>query len=191
MERDIHQAALRATAKVALSLTVIGCGARVDVLAGEPNGGAGGTGASSTSRTTVATATSQSAAASGAGGAAPVCKAPAPHEPVQIDPQAFACCAEMLPKQPKQAWDDPDPALLACCHTIVGQIDLNPKLVSQIDAKLVAPVWPDPQGPTCCGVLGNPCSNPCGCTVWGPPVPRAVVGMLLSLAQLEELEEVA
>ena len=55
MADDVHRSALRATAKIALSLTVIGCGGRVEVPetpdTPEGTGGAPGTTSSTTTIT--------------------------------------------------------------------------------------------------------------------------------------------
>jgi hypothetical protein len=68
---------------------------------------------------------------------------------------------------------------------VVGQIDLDPSLLALVDEALVAPVWPEKDAPSCCNILGNPCTAPCGCTVWGPPVPARLEGHLWSLDRLE------
>lgn len=187
MNDDIHRAALRATAKVALSLTVLGCGGHVEIAASESKGEAGHGGAPPTP-TSSSRAASTSSGRGGAGGTqmpGPMCDAATPGDPVTLDPGAFACCADWLPEQPAQSWIEQPMELVACCNELVGQIDLDPALMTGLDPSLVAPVWPDDGTPSCCDVLGNPCTAPCGCVVWGPPVPRGLYRALWSLAELE------
>lgn len=192
---DIHQAALRATARIALSLTVLSCGGRVQFEHEE----------SETEPTppTVDGPTTGPIAAQGAGGgggrdswttggggeggvsAPTICSAAPPGEVVALDAPAFACCAGFLGGTRATDWQLPTPELYACCNEVVGQIDLDPSLASNIEPSLVAPVWPETEGDSCCDLLGNPCTFPCGCTVWGPPVPRSLRGRLRSLEQLE------
>ena len=123
----------------------------------------------------------------GAGGSEPqmVCQAADPTTPVSLDPASFGCCVDYLGGQPSAAWSQPQAELVACCHEVVGQIDLDQSLMAQIDPVLVAPVWPDTGTIGCCQILGNPCSAPCGCTVWGPPVPRRLGARLWLLDELE------
>lgn len=192
---DIHQAALRATARIALSLTVFSCGGRVQFeqdegetdpkpptdlttgpIAAQGSGGDGGRASWTTG-----------GGEGGAGGvsAPTICSAAPPGEVVALDAPAFACCAAFLGETQATDWQVPAPELYACCNEVVGQIDLDPSLASHIEPSLVAPVWPETEGDTCCNLLGNPCTFPCGCTVWGPPVPRSLGGRLRSLEQLE------
>ena len=188
---EIHRAALRATAKIALSLTVVGCAAHVEVSgASEQRGEGGGRDIRATSSATgSATNSATNSATSSATGGAPteslVCDAAAPGEEVTADAVAFDCCVNQLQAEPAANFDAPSAGLLACCNEVIQQIDANPALLADITASLVAPVWPEPNGPSCCNVLGNPCSAPCGCTVWGPPVPRALARRLHTLAELE------
>ena len=172
---EIHRAALRATAKIALSLTVVGCAAHVEVSGASEQRGEGG------GRDVRAT----SSATGGAPTESLVCDAAAPGEEVTADAVAFDCCVNQLQAEPAANFDAPSAGLLACCNEVIQQIVANPALLADITASLVAPVWPEPNGPSCCNVLGNPCSAPCGCTVWGPPVPRALARRLHTLAELE------
>jgi hypothetical protein len=193
MPDDVHRRALRATAKIALSLTVVGCGGRVEIPA--PAGDdAGAGGAPVTSTPSPSTTTGNGGApvvqtTTGQGGAGGVmvaaCEPTDPTAPVSLDPQSFGCCVDHLTNQTQAAWQSPDEQTLGCCHEVVGQIDQDPSLLAQIDESLVAPVWPDDGSITCCEVLGNPCTMPCGCTVWGPPIPYRLPGRLPSLDELE------
>ncbi len=192
MADDVHRSALRATAKIALSLTVIGCGGRVEVHetpdTPEGTGGAPGT-TSSTTTITVgpggAPGTGGTTALGGAGGTEAIfCDAASPAAPVELDPASFACCVDHLTSQPTESWTSPTEELVACCYEVVGQIDQEPALASQIDESLVAPVWPADDQIGCCEVLGNPCTMPCGCTVWGPPMPFRLAGRLRLLDEV-------
>ena len=179
MTDDVHRDALRATLKIALGLTVLSCGGRVEVHeADEPDGsdgGAPGTSSVASSSAAQGGATTNLGGADGVGGAggAPeaFCDAAPPASPVELDPASFACCVDHLSSQPQPVWEAPTEELVACCNEVVGQIDQEPALASQIDESLVAPVWPQDETIGCCEVLGNPCTMPCGCTVWGPPMP--------------------
>jgi hypothetical protein len=178
---------LRATAKVALSLTVFGCGSRVTVVAQEGSGEvAPSQGGAPTTPTSTVSAGGARHAQGGAGGTAPATCSPSdPGELVTLDPQTFGCCVDFLDEQTDDAWATPPEKLTACCHEVVGQIDLDPSLLALVDEALVAPVWPEKDAPSCCNILGNPCTAPCGCTVWGPPVPARLEGHLWSLDRLE------
>lgn len=192
MTDDIHRTALRATAKIALGLTVAGCGSRVEVHEAPSTEGADG-GAPTTASATSTTA-AQGGASAGRGGAAGIggaggateafCDAAPPPTPVELDPAAFGCCVDHLSSQPAESWSSPTDELVACCHEVVGQIDQAPALASQIDEGLVAPVWPEDDQIGCCEVLGNPCTMPCGCTVWGPPMPFRLRAALRSLDEV-------
>ena len=193
MEREIQRAALRATAKVALSLTVFGCGATVEVVPAPEKktpdtkarppattnlGGHGG------ARPIGANGGAGAMATGGAGGTSnAVCGAPELGTPVSVDPDQFGCCLEVLDASPP--FVDPTDDVVSCCNVIVGQIDLEPSLLETVNPDYLAQTFPENDSPSCCDVLGNPCSFPCGCTVWGPPMPTAVVGRLRSLAELE------
>jgi hypothetical protein len=190
MTDDIHRAALRATAKVALSLTVFGCGGSVEVQS-PTEGPIAGAGGAPTPQHPDGGATpigvGGSGGTQGMGGSEPtlMCSATEPPALVSIDPAAFGCCVDFLGEQALSTWQQPTEELIACCHEVVGQIDQDPALTAQIDPALVAPIWPEKPAPSCCDVLGNPCTMPCGCTVWGPPVPYGVRGRLLMLDELE------
>jgi hypothetical protein len=190
---DINRRALRATARVALTLTVMGCGARVQLTDDETDsesaasfgasspstasGGEGGVGGAPQPSTTT-----------GEGGETPVavCSPAAPGEVVEVEAATFGCCVAFLEGVGESDWASPSEQHLGCCHEVVGQIDLDPALAASIEPSLVAPVFPSTGGTSCCDILGNPCTLPCGCTVWGPPVPRALAGR--RLWSLDELE---
>ena len=200
-QEDIHRRALRATAKVALTLTVMGCGAQVLVeeeteadssASSGPNTTVGvvstsGSGAGGTSQTSQTSQTSSSTT-TGEGGEPPTaaCTPAPPGELVEVDGATFGCCVAFLEGVGESDWASPSEQHFGCCNEVVGQIDLDPALAATIDPSLVAPVFPSTGGTSCCDILGNPCTLPCGCTVWGPPVPWALAGRrLLSLDELE------
>lgn len=185
-QQDIHRAALRATAKVALTITALGCGGHVIETPNEE--GRGGDPLATTSgggAPTVYRPAAGGAPHEGGGGGTLACSPSPPSEPVSLDPGAFGCCVDWLGDQPESAWQTPDATLVGCCHELVGQIDLDPSLLASVDPTLVAPVWPEKDALSCCDILGNPCSAPCGCTVWGPPMPRSLRVALTSLDALE------
>jgi len=212
MDDEIQRTALRATAKVALALTVIGCGSRVTVSLSDDGGtqddAAGGAGGvyglnlAGTGGGRWAGGGSHgiggiggiggSGASAGAGGSEELlCGAPPPGESVTIDPAQFACCSDWLTDNHSEAWNNPSAEVLSCCNEIVGQSELDPTRAATVPAELVAQVWPSNDAPSCCDVLGNPCSAPCGCTVWGPPVPAPVAGRLSLLDELARQARVA
>ncbi len=183
---DVHRAALRATAKVALTLTAFGCGGRVIAAPDEQNqGGEPPATTSGGGAPAVVVPSAGGAPNEGGGGDALACIPTSPGDPVSIDPAAFGCCVDYLGAQPEASWLTPGDMLVGCCHEVVGQIDLDPSLQASVDPALVAPVWPEKDALSCCDILGNPCSAPCGCTVWGPPMPRGVRGLLSPLSALE------
>ncbi len=194
-QQDIHRRALRATARVALTLTVVGCGARVTLVEEESDGESDTTSVSSgTDSTVVSTSgsgaggTAQTSTSTGEGGEPPVeaCVASPPGELVEVDAASFGCCVAYLQGVGPSDWLAPSEQHVGCCNEVVGQIDLDPTLSAAIEPSLVAPVWPETGGTSCCDILGNPCTMPCGCTVWGPPVPWSIAGRpLLSLDDLE------
>src|SRR5262245_40595999 len=96
----VHEMALRAAARVALALTVAGCGTTVELAdGGTTSAGAGGAHGSSSraGATTQVSASSGAGGAGGAGGAATAtCEATALGEQVSLDPASFACCADFL-----------------------------------------------------------------------------------------------
>ena len=108
MTEDVHRSALRATAKIALGLTVMGCGGRVEVHeaadAPESKGGAPPTGSVTTTTAGQGGATVGRGGAggiAGAGGTDDVfCDAASPASPVDLDPGSFACCVDHLMSQP-------------------------------------------------------------------------------------------
>ncbi len=191
-QREIHRRALRATAKVALSLTVIGCGARVEFAEDEDDtASSSGTDDASSVSTTGGGAPVVTIATTSGGGEAPVeaCVPSPPGELVELDAPSFGCCVAFLGGVGEADWASPTEQHLGCCNEVVGQIDLDPALAENIEPSLVAPVFPATGGTSCCDILGSPCSLPCGCTVWGPPVPWSIAGTaLLSLDELEAAE---
>ena len=127
---EIHRAALRATAKIALSLTVVGCAAHVEVSGASEQRGEGG------GRDVRATSSATGSATSSATGSAPteslVCDAAAPGEEVTADAVAFDCCVNQLQAEPAANFDAPSAGLLACCNEVIQQIDANPALLADI-----------------------------------------------------------
>jgi hypothetical protein len=182
MLRETRLAALRATAKVALSFTV-GCGGAVLVPEGDTNEeprnpdpgtpGAKEIPARPAPAEPAPTATSPSEPV-------PVpapelaCDAPPPGEPVSGGEEQLACCADHLaPIVPSdkngwnwESWEKQKsaPDAQACCNVVLAHTNASQN-----------PAW-DMVGwdtlSACCYALGNP-SGP-ACTPWGPPVPPAV-----------------
>ncbi|MCA9621382.1 MAG: hypothetical protein KC731_20310, partial [Myxococcales bacterium] len=114
-----------------------------------------------------------------------VCEPTPLGEQVSLDPQTFGCCAAELLAEPLASWGTPSEDMIACCYDVVWQVELDPTLALQIPASLIEPIGPDSGAASCCQALGSPCTIACGCTVWGPPMPRAIAFSLASLDALE------
>ena len=173
MDESIRRAALRATAKVALAMTVMGCLGEVRVDSAGAQAGEGGD--------QPATPDPLEPGAGGTGGAtatpdpeALACEAPYPDEAVILDSDQLGCCEDLLgPLLPAvgeqwDAWNEVSGELevQGCCRVAVAHFDADP-VASEVPWETLGP---------CCDAIGFP-SGP-ACTPWGPAVPPAVLGEL-------------
>jgi hypothetical protein len=208
MDIAIRRAALRATAKVALSFTVMGCGHSVAV--GQPDGateeeeaiagkgdGYGATTADGGGQLAAGGAGGAGGmyAAGGAGGRAmpddeALCAAPLPETemgefsiglvPIALDGAQLECCAGALPELVSvyTSLNDWD-----AWNAQKGDDDIqgccNVAIQHiQADFQNGATVGSDVQW-ACCDALGHPVGP--ACTPWGPPVPPSFDGDLAEL----------
>jgi hypothetical protein len=178
MDRLTRHAALAAAAKVALSMSALGCASStvIEAAAGTGSTGHGGaTGGAMTGTTTStasggATTTASSAGgAGGTGGSSTVCGAPPPDADASVGSAVMECCVAFLePYAPEAGGSfDPsaanDPRVADCCQAIVAHVDQNYQ-----DAVKV----PYQEMGACCTLLKYPLGL--ACTPWGPPVPPAM-----------------
>jgi hypothetical protein len=191
------RAGLRASAKVALGLTAVGCGGVV--------GAAADSGAASTADASVPRDASTlreasplpeaAASVDAAGGVdATACNAPPPSSLLPegtnpdaaagIDPATFDCCVASLEALvPADAGDifefpdaaSPDPQLAACCAVVVVRLDRDYTVAENGDPDAAEATLQQDQTTAapvrwaCCNVANHP-DGPT-CTPWGPPVP--------------------
>lgn len=172
MDDNIRRAALRATAKVALSFTVMACGgvAQVpstnsdDAIADDP----------SQELTPPTDAYEAPVAVSYLPASPPeeelACNAPLPGEVTEADAEQLNCCTEHLETVfPSggdwESWLESaaEPSAQACCNVVIAGVGFDWELIDQVGGDTVY---------ACCEALGFP-SSP-ACTPWGPPVPPAV-----------------
>ena len=163
----IRLKALRAAAKVALSLTVVGCAGNVQFDAGESNPGP----PEDDSDSVVVADPEENEVSHLIGVTMPdpedgklMCEAPPVGEQVEIDEAQLACCVEFIePLTPQNTdWDSwselaaNDADVAACCNVAVHNAEQD---FEAVDWQLVQ---------SCClvGGLEGP-----ACTPWGPPMP--------------------
>jgi len=190
------RAGLRASAKVALGLVVIGCGGVV--------GDAADSGAESLADASVPRDAGKAETALAPEAAIPAtdaglsdalaCNAPPPSSllpegsnldaAAAIDTATFDCCAAsleaLLPADAGTIFQfpdaaAPDPALAACCAVVVMRLDHDYTVVENGDPDAAEATLQQDQTTAapvrwaCCNVAGHP-EGPT-CTPWGPPVP--------------------
>jgi hypothetical protein len=185
MDILIRRAALRATAKVALSLTVVGCGANVDSIddeeaysrddgyatgkgddVGEPADDAPDGAVEDANDDADCSDEEELACGLGEGD-------PSAIEEIALDDAQLLCCAELLePLTPSwdeegswEAWQESqaDPEVAGCCGVAVAHVNADYMKIEQVG-------WDTLNA--CCGAIGNPMGP--ACTPWGPPVPPAI-----------------
>jgi hypothetical protein len=190
MNDDIRRQALRATAKIALSLTVIGCGGTVDVagssqtVTDEPNepiedplepqpNEPHPDGPDAIGEVTFPEQEEE----------ALVCDAPPVGDEVAIlDGGKLDCCMDFLeptwPEPTAEGWEQwqtamQDPDIGACCNVVTAHVGESAEPLADV-------TWDQFQN--CCVATGF---AQVACTPWGPPVPPAWDGALTSLDALE------
>jgi hypothetical protein len=159
MDRETRRAALSVAAKVALSMTLLGCEHAATpghAEVADPGGGAGDHG---------------SGAVDHGGGAAkkadPSCKTPPPN--TAVDPAVFTCCIDYLaPYAPDGGHELTAPAsklpeVKACCAAVIDAVTQHTENYSRV---------PPGEKNGCCTLLDHPPTLLC--TPWGPPVPPAM-----------------
>lgn len=187
MHDDIRRRALQITAKVALSLTVFGCGGTVEVASEAPvtddppteppdpddpgEEPRDGRPERPTERPT---------------DPALACDAVPPGEPVTaLDEDRLACCVDLL--EPLwadetvagwEAWQQTklDPDVAGCCNVVVAHVAASLEIAPAIGWSEVT---------QCCDAAGFPAGP--ACTPWGPPVPPVGLRGLTSLDLLEAM----
>jgi hypothetical protein len=156
---------LRATAKVALSMTIVGCAAQVHLdPADEDPTPEPETPASPDEPTPIrAVALSPNEELS--------CSAPAPGDEVTLDDEQLACCATAIADVAPPTgttWDAwmasgmHDPEVQGCCSVLIAHADADWATVDEVS-------WDAFNA--CCIALD---SQSGACTPWGPPVPPCV-----------------
>ena len=178
MDEKIRRAALRATAKVALAMTVVGCLGEVQVEADEANPEESDGPPEEEVTTTIAPPGPQRPEPGVETELA--CEAPGPDDEVALDPEQLDCCnallAPVLPSEPDAwpAWIEAAaaPDVQGCCRVELAHFEADP-------GGTVVP-W-DTVSP-CCEALEFPVGV--ACTPWGPAVPPAVLGELPLLLPL-------
>jgi len=186
MDRLVFRAALRASAKVALTATIASCGGVIQASSGGD--------ASDTAPRTPADG--GGAVATDAPTDAPACQPPpmasllprAQHPDAVVPDGTFACCIDVL--EPLLRTDAAfatlsdaaasDPLVVDCCAAVVVRVDDD---YADLDAGArdraaladagLGPEW-GPLEP-CCAPIGIP-EGPT-CTPWGPPMPPAMPGV--------------
>ena len=186
MNKTIRQAALRATAKIALGLTVglTACAAQVEV---EP---AQGQGPDIDADPIELTDTKpepihkvvDKVVDKPKPGAELACNAPKPPTLItEVDLDQLTCCSAVLePHLPQQGegWEEwlvasKEIDNQACCNVIVAAVDIDYQLVEGIGYETFQ---------TCCQATGFAVQ---ACTPWGPPVPPSFDVTGLTLRRLE------
>jgi hypothetical protein len=178
MDRLTRHAALSAAAKVALSMSALGCASTViERAAGTGSTGQGGASSGATAGTTITgtasagttTTASSAAGAGGAGGSSTVCDAPPSGADASVGSAVFDCCVAFLEPDaslPGGSFDPSaanDPRVVDCCQAIVAHVDQNYSDYSKVPYQELG---------ACCTLLNNPVGP--ACTPWGPPVPPAM-----------------
>lgn len=166
MRESTRRAALRATAKVALSLTVVGCAAEVQLPREDNEDATVGT---DEELTRAGGRTGSPTASGGSSGDELVCDAPPVGEVVLLDAELVQCCTSFI--EPATPTDGPswetwqsvaDPDLDGCCQVLVAHVDQDTTGAGDLWEMMSA----------CCMRLDYPMGP--ACTPWGPPVPPAM-----------------
>jgi len=169
MTRLTHRLALRAAAKVAFSVSMIGCGGSIQESSVAEDSGAHAGEASVTDATAQplqdgATATFDAALFADA---ALACQAPLLGVDASVSEDVFTCCLGVVAPyvsgpSPDASAAAADPAVVACCNAIVLHVDQ----VTADYGKAASDFG------ICCPLVGDPLGP--ACTPWGPPVPPSM-----------------
>ena len=188
MDDNIRRRALLATAKVALSFTVMGCGTVVVMEAPDrPVGDDPVEQPPSEEPPKQLTDISHESLVDEPEPEGLMCQAPPVGSEVPLeDEELVACCADELMPQltaiqsSNELWSDfvnaaeQDPGVQACCSVILTANDAN--VLDVDDPNLWSTLQP------CCATAGNVFGPTCA--PWGPPVPPAMLRVLEDLDQL-------
>lgn len=178
MDILIRKAALRATAKVALSLTVVGCGLATDSTGEEEaysrdegpsqDYGKGDDLGETADDHDDGDCNDEEELACGLGA-----DDASAFEEIALDDDQLLCCSELLqPLVPNwedetswDAWQDhqTEPEVSGCCGVAVAHVNADYQKIEQVGWETLN---------ACCGAIGNPIGP--ACTPWGPPVPPAI-----------------
>ena len=179
MDVLVRKLALRATAKVALGMTVVGCASTVavekqdssitdDPLPYEPPVALDEEQEQQEEETYPVYLPPKP-------GEELMCSAPPVGEEVALDDEQFQCCVDaLIPITPHEGegwdqWQDTmqDGEVQACCNVVAVHAEVDHQRIEELG-------WE--KFNACCSSLDHP---PGACTPWGPPVPPAITDLPL------------
>jgi hypothetical protein len=170
MNSLVRRLALRATAKVALGMTVVGCTAHVTVEPVEGDDETPYPNIDAPEQSDDEEATNYPVYVPPVQGEELVCSAPPLGGVVDVDDVAqYECCVDAVepvapPNADWESWDATitEPGITACCGVMLAQGEVNPDIFAELD-------WATFNA--CCFATN---STSGACTPWGPPPPPAV-----------------